>query len=213
MLTKFSNFDNKLLNSYFKFGSSNKAYMGASDILNYPPETKGSVIAVAKQTLYDCVIYDDTLSMISNGDFKLNDKPLALFIITSNIDYLKNSLFNMIIPQILYLCKKDCDKFNIVLDNYDELNGINLREILSSSISYNAMVIVGTRDFEKIDESYSNYLSKVCDIADTNKEKINCEKIDEKIKELPKNNVREVSVFDIYKHLSSDLIKMVGSDE
>ena len=211
MLTKFSNFDNKLLNSYFKLGSSNKAYIGASDILNYPSETRGSIIAVAKQTLYDSVIYDDTLSMISNGDFSLSDKPLALFIITSNSDYLKNRLFNIILQDVLYLCKNDDDKFNVVLDNYDELSTINLRELLSSSISYNTRVIVGTRDFEKINSSYSNYLSKVSDIVDTNKEKIEGKKIEGKKMELPKNNIREVKVFDIYKHLSSDLIKMVGS--
>lgn len=221
-LTKFSNLDTSLLNSYFKVSGDDIIFQGATSILSMPPETKESVVAVAKQMLFDNLIYNDTLNMINKSSFKIDvNKPVAMFVITSN-NYNKNVFFNMILSEMEYIFKDK--KLNVILDNFDCLDIYNFKLKFSSN-THKINYIVGTRDIDSLIKNYSNYLFKVSEVMYINGDKIkkvfdSNEEILDIIKnkiyiddiDLPKNNLDTIKTFNIYEHLSSDLLEKFSKD-
>ncbi len=228
VLTKFSKLDNKLLNNYFNT-PNNIIYQGANSILCMPPETKESVIAVSKQLLFDNIIYDDTLNMIGKSYIKQDDidkKPTAMFVITSNIDYGKNVVFNMILSEMEYMFRSSFIKLNVILDNFDELNIYNFKAMFTSSNSYGINIALATRDIDRLVKWYGDYLFKVSDVLYVDDEKIKRvfagkeeifdnrftnTKVEEK--ELPQLEIEDIKTFNLYEHVSSELINSIAFRE
>ncbi|MBR3897897.1 MAG: type IV secretory system conjugative DNA transfer family protein [Bacilli bacterium] len=227
VLAKFSHLDNKLLNNYFNTNDGSVIYQGAASVLSMPPETRESVIAVAKNLLFDNVIYEDMVNMLNNASIKLDDvedKPLAMFVITSNVNCDRNIIFNMIYSQLDYVFRNSNNKFNVILDNFDELKLYNFKQLFVSSNSYDINMILATRDLSDLTKRYSDYLFKVADVMHVSdkrirktfdgKEEISDLLINDYLiedKDFPELEKKDIKTFNIYEHVSSELINSIAS--
>lgn len=109
-----------------KIDPKSNIYINLCGTLTAPPETRGSIISVFNQKMKVYVSKEKLSSMLSNGDFSLDDitnKKCALFIIGGANDY-SDSLIPLLVDQIVE-CSSIYSKkeryLNILLDEFDSL--------------------------------------------------------------------------------------------
>lgn len=205
-----------VVTSFFdKFDKTSPAYVFASSTIKSPMETKGRIVAVAKQKLRLFASRENLSKVLSKTTFNFEDiKDKKTVIIFRNYDeeVYMNCLSNIFIEQ-LYMFLSDTKtngKFNFILDNFDNLSATEFFvNMLSNASVYNIRFVLMTRDEELLKEKYGKYIYSISDIMDIEKENINIE--DEVIIDLdiryPKIN-ENVKIFNLYDYVyNSDLNK------
>lgn len=159
------------LKEYFdKKDHSKQSYIYASPIVYAPRDTRGSILAVAKQKvrLYasrESFIY---LSGMTSFDIeKIGNVPTAVIFITRDENKNLNPFASMFIEQLygILVSKHLESKFNFILDNFDDLIDFNeLDTMFSSCISRNVKFYLATRSLKQIMKNY-NCIISLCDIV------------------------------------------------
>ena len=198
--------------AYFTLKGENSApYVFASSTILAPTETKGGILATAKQKLRLYVSRENLSKVLSNTTFNLKDivnKPTAIIIIGKDEEKsFVNDIVSMFISQVysILVQLKSNNKVNIILDNIDSLNNFDslevrckhakrkkcnfesLVDILSSSISRNVKTYVATRSLNDLAFKYGNSINYLCDLIKLNNNEVTLngnvvDKIDNKSK-------------------------------
>jgi len=143
------------------------AYISASGTVFAPKETSSSIIAVAKQQLKVYVSREGLTNILATTSFdfeKLTKRKTAIFIITKDESKTINGLASIFLQQLqeLIFKSKENIKWNFILDNFDTLHYINnLIDTLSSAISNNINFYIATRSFDRLKESYGDYIKHI----------------------------------------------------
>lgn len=165
------------------------SYIYASGTVFSPTETRGGIVASAKQKLRPLVSKEALNTLLSKTTFDYDDilsTPSAIFFINDESDTTLSSLTSIFISQLYcsLLDNKCQNKFNFILDNFDTITNIsNLKDILSSCISNNIKFYIITRDKELLERKYSNYINKVSNLINVTDKKIVI-KVNDEITEL-----------------------------
>ena len=164
---------------YFRTKDMNDiSYICASASVFSPIETKGGIVATAKEILKPFINKPMLNSLLSKTDFDIKDlvnKKSAIFLISDEVDNELSSLSSIIISQIYSILLKENKNtcYNFVLDNFDTINNIaNFRGMLSSSIYNNVKFYIFTRDKKRMESKYLSYLKKICDYIFVKEENI-----------------------------------------
>ena len=204
------------ITEYFKTKSpSSKAYVSASTTFLAPKETKGGILSTAKQKMRTYVSREKLNVLMDKTTFDYEDiskKPTAVFVIAKDESKYLNTVAAMFIEQLFSILVdlKTNNKFNFVLDNFDNIERINeFTDMLGSGISRNIKFVVGTRSFEDLLTNYSSYITKLSNRISISSDKI--EVVINDIKEVIDNDFEKVE-FDFenieYPMLSKTEIKL-----
>ena len=169
--------DSNYLEEYFRTkNKADAAYICAAPTVFCQKETRGGIISTAMSKL-NPVVRDNSLSLLLNKTTYSYDELLknktAIFYIADEMDN-TNCLVSMYLKELFnILCNNDNkNNFNIILDNFDYINNItDFNKMLSVCIRYNIKFYIFTRDKDKLENSYSNYINKLANniIVDENK--------------------------------------------
>lgn len=140
-------------------------YLLLSDIYAAPKETKGGIIAVAKQKLSFIVskeglnyYYED---LTINMDDIVNKKTAFIYV---NYENTLCFLNNLIIQILMYYISKSNVEYKFILDNFDSVGYINNFDLIISSTEYNNIdFIISTRNIDLLINKYP-YLKNVSNI-------------------------------------------------
>lgn len=211
---------NDYLTSYFETKhKEDMAYIYASSTLLAPKETRGGIVATARQKLRIFVSREKLSQFLNKTTFDFEDfrKPTAIIFIAKDEDKSLNSLLAMFIEQLygkLIDLKRKC-KFNFILDNFDVIDYQNgLTEMLGSCLSRNIKVYIATRSVEDMDNKYGRYIEKLCDLILIKSDKITC-KIDGVNEDIAKEFVR-VNIQDsdvVYPTLKKEEVAIFNIEE
>ncbi len=156
------------LTEYFKTKNKNdSAYVYASGSVFAPSETRGSILAVAKQRLRILVSRDLLNQQLNKTTFDIDsilNKPTAIFFIAKDESIYLNPLVSIFINQLfsILIDNDNKNKFSFVLDNFDSLINVNdLIPMLSAGIARNIKFMIFTRSKEKLQKQYGAYISKL----------------------------------------------------
>lgn len=176
----FSGVDKKIgksdyITEYFKTKDVNsKPYLFASPTFLAPSETKGGILAVARQKLLMFVTREKLNCLMNKTTFKIEDfvnKPTAIIFIARDDTKYLNILTTIFIEQ-LYSILVDFrinNKFNFILDNFDVIGKCNgLVDILESCLSRKIKLFLGIHSMDKIVDCYGKYISNLCDLVSIN---------------------------------------------
>ncbi len=198
-------------------GENSASYVFASSTILAPTETKGGILATAKQKLRLYVCRENLSKVLSNTTFDIKDivnKPTAIIIIGKDEEksYV-NDIVSMFISQIysILVQLRSDSKVNIVLDNIDTLNNFDsLVDILSSSISRNVKIYVVTRSLNDLAFKYGNSINYLCDLIKINNNEVtlNGNKVDYDIDKKSKGIVSSKKVIINPPKLINDEIKL-----
>lgn len=198
-------------------GENSASYVFASSTILAPTETKGGILATAKQKLRLYVCRENLSKVLSNTTFDIKDivnKPTAIIIIGKDEEksYV-NDIVSMFISQIysILVQLRSDSKVNIVLDNIDSLNKFDsLVDILSSSISRNVKTYVVTRSLNDLAFKYGNSINYLCDLIkiSNNEVTFNGNKVDYDIDKKSKGIVSSKEVIINPPKLINDEIKL-----
>ena len=211
------------ITEYFKIkGETSMPYAFASSTVFAPKETKGSIISVARQKLRVFISREILSEMMSKTTFSYNNivnNKTAIFVIARDESKTLNSIAAMFIEQLyaVLVDLKSINKFNLVLDNFDNIEKCNeIVNILSSCSSRNIKTYIGTRSSSELGYIYGEYILKLCDLLSignssiklviNNEEEIVDKEFDEVI--IPTSNVlypvlerKEVKLFNLEKFI------------
>lgn len=205
---------------YFRRKDKNSAiYTCVSSTIFAPEETKGGIVSFAQEKLRPFVDREYLNLLLSKTSFPFTEiykKNTAIFLICEEEDNEITPLLSTIIKQVYYYLSKQIlnKSFNFILDNFDIIKHFNnLKEILSSSISKNIKFILTTRDKQRLEEKYSNYMNKISnDIEVTEKEvviKINGETTVIKNEKIIRSSLSQV-VYPILKNRTLNIFNIKG---
>ena len=204
--------------AYFTSKRENSAsYVFASSTILAPTETKGGILATAKQKLRLYVSRENLSKVLSNTTFDIKDivnKPTAIIIIGKDEEKsFVNDIVSMFISQIysILVQLRSDSKVNIVLDNIDSLNNFDsLVDILSSSISRNVKTYVVTRSLNDLAFKYGNSINYLSDLVkiSNNEVTLNGNKVDYDIDKKSKGIVSSKKVIINPSKLINDEIKL-----
>lgn len=197
------------------------AYRDLVSVLSAPYETKASIISVTRIAINDLINYENSLNVISNDGFKLNEflettdktvinKKSALFIIPKLEDS-KNLLVNMILSLAYEECKGHSWYF--ILDNIDMVKVENFKEMFMVSNYRNIYMVVGTRNLDRLCNLYGKEILEVADVKDSKDLKGNdMDKMNSEFKmlcaslknskDLPHLEKKEIIAFDLLDKMS-----------
>jgi len=129
-------------------------YTLLSPIVFAPPETKGSIISVAKQKLNLYMLREQLLNLLCTNEINLKDlnNKTAIFIIGKNGI---NDIANIFINQLV----ETSNTFTYIFDNFDELRKLMCFEDLIKNASYTGdRVYVAVHNEEQLKEKYGKYI-------------------------------------------------------
>ena len=162
---------------YFKSkGESSKPYILASTTFMAPRDTKGSILAVAKQKLRLYVSREKLSQLLSKTTFNMEDivnKPTAIIFIARDEYRTSNTIATMFIQQLysILIDLKNKSKFHLVLDNFDVISECEgLSDILSSCVSRNVNTYIATRSLKDLTDTYGGYITNLCNCISLNEE-------------------------------------------
>lgn len=160
--------------TYFKSKNSNsKSYIFASSTILAPSETKGGIVSFARQKLRLLIAKEKLSQLLNKTTFNINEitsKKTAIIIIGRDENRTLNILIPMLIEQLysILIENKIDNKFNFIIDNFDDLDKNNdLITMLSSCIYRDIKFHIVTRSLEKIIKDYSDYINTLCDFIKT----------------------------------------------
>ena len=156
------------IEEYFRTkNTTDVAYTCASGTVFSPIETKGGIIATAKQRLTPIISKKGLMQLLSQTTFSFKEilhKKVAFFLINSEEESTLSSLVSIFIQEIYMMFSKNRQEkeFDFVLDNFDTIDNIsNLKGILSSCISKNIKFYLMTRDRNLLENKYSSYINQL----------------------------------------------------
>lgn len=217
--------DMNYLQEYFRTMDKNSpAYICGSSTIFSPRETRGGIISTALSKLNKLVCKDNLNYLLNNTDYDYKDifnKRTVIFFIANEMDDCR-SLATIYIKELFNIL---CDgnnkrKFNFVLDNFDYIdNIINFKNMLSISISNNIKFHIFTRDKEKLEGYFTNYIYKLSNTIRINDDEIviNISGKEKCIEnkpisndyisniKYPENNVKEIKLFNIKKFIIDNI--------
>lgn len=217
--------DMNYLQEYFRTMDKNSpAYICGSSTIFSPQETRGGIVSTALSKLNNLVCKDNLNYLLNNTDYEYKDildKKTVIFFIANEMDAC-SSLVTIYIKELFnILCDNNNNKnFNYILDNFDYIdNIINFKNMLSIAISNNIKFHIFTRDKDKLERYYTNYIYKVSNAIEINDDEIiiniggkansikNQSVNNEYISniEYPKNNKKEIKLFNIKKFIIDNI--------
>lgn len=153
--------------SYFERKDKNSmSYNCASATVFAPKETKGSIVATAKQKINYLSLSEGLSKILSKTTIKKSDKPRAIFIIGKDEESNINDIAVMFIQQLFteLIDNSDYKKFNFILDNFDSLKNFDrLIDILGASAFRKIKFLIITRSMDKLVNRYGDYINKLCE--------------------------------------------------
>ena len=163
------------LKSYLESISvTNSLYAYLSGTILAPVDTRGGIIATAKERMSLYIGSDSILNLLCQNDISLNnlETPYALFIF-NNEDY--SGIANTILDEIFLHLKN----YNLILDNADDLNKLSKLDYCLENNQINQVnTYYISRDKEDLVTKYSkNTLNKFSNIIDMEKGQIITRKI------------------------------------
>lgn len=200
------------ITEYFKTKEQDDpAYILASETFLSPKDTSCGILSIARQKLKTFVLRQKLSCILSKTTFNIEGtfaKPTAIFLVGNEEQSTSDSLSSIFISQIFYeLYLNSKQKYNFILDNIDFIEYIdNFERMISSGITKDIKTFIGTRSIEELNNKYSMYINKLCDIVNVYENKIVVDNIEYKkinfncIKsniEYPKNKINSIEVFDI----------------
>jgi hypothetical protein len=191
-----ANLDINYLAEYFRTkDKTDSSYICSAPTIFSPLETRGGIISTAMSKLNSLVRNENLSLLLNDTSYDYSDllkNKTAIFFIANEIDDL-NALARIYIKELFnILCdNNNQNKFNIILDNFDYLNNvINLNNMLSSAINHNIKFYIFTRDKERLEKLYSNYINKLSNKIILHDKKI-LVKIGDEEKEIPNVQIKE----------------------
>lgn len=188
---------------------SSMPYIFASTTFLAPKDTRGGILATARQKLRLYISREKLAYLMNKTTFKVEDivnKPTAIILIARDETKYLNSLASMFIEQLymMLIDLKSNNKFNFILDNFDIIEKCNdLVDILSSCLSRKIKLFIATRSLDELTEKYGRYLLKLCDLISIGNAnlKININNIEENLeKEFEDVSIEEANIE--YPHLN-----------
>mgnify|MGYP002621205298 CR=1 FL=1 len=217
------------LTKYFDLkDKTSSAYVYACGTCYAPRETKGGILAVARQRLRTYTSREKLSILLNKTTIDLNmitEKPTAIFVIGKDEDKNINIIPTMFIEQIfdILLDKNNNRPYNFVLDNFDSILNINhLSDMLSSGLSRMVKFIIGTRSINDLKIHYGDYISKLCNTIIINDREIEMNLDSERISEdntfndnkllvenidYPKLENKKIELFDFNKYVVDNSLK------
>ncbi len=211
------------LTEYFKTkDSSSSAFVCAYTTVLAPPDTKGGIVSVAKQKLNLLVSRELLSKHLNKTTFSFDEianSSTAVFFISKDELTDLNVLASIFINQLysILIDKKNKNKFNFVLDNFDTINNINnLISMMGSGISRNIKFTILTRSKRNLEKHYGAYINNLADeikVSEKNidlligGEKTEIENLNKEIElkklkiEYPKLNDSKIKIFDLKKYV------------
>lgn len=130
-------------------------YTLLSPVVFAPFETKGSILAVAKQKLNVYMLREQLLNLLNTNEININslNNKTAIFVIGKDGI---NDIANIFIDQMVEISSIP---FTYVLDNFDELRKLMSFDNLIKNASYNGnRVYVAVHNEEELKEKYGKYI-------------------------------------------------------
>ena len=135
--------------------ATSNIYSMLSAVVFAPNETKGSIIAVARQKLNAYFLREQLLNLLNTNEINLNElsNKTAIFIIGKKAI---NAIANIFINQLIEISKY---QYTYILDNFDELKRLINFENLIKDASYEGnKVYAVAHNEEELKEKYNKYI-------------------------------------------------------
>lgn len=184
------------LEEYFRTKSSNDiASICASGTVFSPIETRGGIVATAKQKTSYLTSKQGLNNLLNKTTFNYKDiitNKTAIFFINKEDNTQESPLISIFIQELYEtLIINNHKKYNFILDNLDTIDNINnFKGTLSSSIPNNIKFYLFTRDKKDIETKYTTYINKITDYIEITTKNININ-INNEIIELENNQSEE----------------------
>ena len=143
-----------------KLDKKSSAYINLSGVLNAPPETKGSILAVFSQKIKRFISKENLNNMLYKSDFdiaNISKEKTIIYVISGNSNN-SERLLPLLISQVYYAkdeySKKE-GKINIIVDDFFELYPIrNFAKVLNYSRSIYITFTLMIRGFNDLKNKY-----------------------------------------------------------
>lgn len=143
-----------------KLDKKSSAYINLSGVLNAPPETKGSILAVFSQKIKRFISKENLSKMLSKSDFdiaNIGKEKTIIYVVSGNSNN-SERLLPLLISQVYYAkdeySKKE-GKINIIVDDFFELYPIrNFEKILNYSRGIYITFTLMVRGFNDLKNKY-----------------------------------------------------------
>ena len=133
-------------------------YINLVGILQAPPETMGSILAVFSQKMKMFISKEGLNKMMEKTDFdmtKISDRKTIVYLMSE-----ENTLGNYLIPLFInqvYFAKKDSSKLSIIVEDFANFNPIsNFSRILDNSRVKGIKFTIIVRSFRDLYTTYGN---------------------------------------------------------
>ena len=143
------------------------AYINLSGILNAPPETKGSILAVFSQKIKRFISKENLNKVLSKSDFDITNigkEKTIIYVISGNSNN-SERLLPLFISQVYYAkdeYSKNSGKVNIIIDDFFELYPIkNFSKILTYSRGIGLTFTLMIRGFNDLKNKYGKEESEI----------------------------------------------------
>ena len=168
------------INVYFdKKDVNSKPYIFASSTILAPNETKGGILATARQKLRLYISRENLSKLLSKTTFdfeSVKDTKTAIIIIgRDDSNHYVNQIASLFVEQLyaFLVDNKLNNKMNLILDNFDNIeNCFGITDILSSGISRNIKTVIATRSLKDLIDKYGNSINYLCDLVKINNDSI-----------------------------------------
>ena len=193
---------------------TNEAYVFASGTLSAPGETRASIISVAKQKIKMFVAEENLSNMLAATtiDFNtINKEKTAIFVINKVYNNNLNGLTNIFINQLYsLLIDSKNNNFHFILDNFDLLTSFdNLMNIINYGISNKIYFHIATQNIKSFVKNYGDKIYDIANHVETNEHFENTIDPDNDVV-FPKNEIKEIKMFDITKHINKTLSRLIN---
>lgn len=143
-----------------KLDKKSSAYINLSGVLNAPPETKGSILAVFSQKIKRFISKENLSKMLSKSDFdiaNIGKEKTIIYVVSGNSNN-SERLLPLLISQVYYAkdeySKKE-GKINIIVDDFFGLYPIrNFEKILNYSRGIYITFTLMVRGFNDLKNKY-----------------------------------------------------------
>ena len=153
---------------------NSSAYINLSGILNAPPETKGSIIAVFSQKIKRFISKENLNNILSKSDFDITSigkEKTIIYVISGNSSN-SERLLPLFISQVYYAkdeYSRTDGKINIIIDDFFELYPIkNFSKMLTYSRGIGLTFTLMIRGFNDLKNKYGNEETEIIKLCFAN---------------------------------------------
>ena len=143
------------------------AYINLSGILNAPPETKGSILAVFSQKIKRFISKENLNNVLSKSDFDITNigkEKTIIYVISGNSNN-SERLLPLFISQVYYAkdeYSKNTGKINVIIDDFFELYPMkNFSKMLTYSRGIGLTFTLMIRGFNDLKNKYGKEESEI----------------------------------------------------